>query len=538
MRFPGQLPELSSAALAPVNLSSLLSPSAHLKLVSLGKNCSRRGRTRTPIRSMLRPRKTAMNTSTPNLPEVGLSQLCNDPRIVEAQRLIRETISEFKGRITDIRPPEPELSEPYENLLSEMGDLRGGGLYYPYLGSGIGNGALVELADGSIKYDMISGIGVHICGHSHEELIESLVEAALSDTVMQGNLQQNLDSYHLCKDLLALATKTGANLDHCFLSTSGAMANENALKMLFQKKSPADRMLTFENSFSGRTMALAQLTDRPGNRDGLPETISVDYVPFFDQNDPEESTKRSVDALQKFLDRYPDRHAGMCLELIQGEGGYYSAPREYFVALFECLQQHQIPILIDEIQTFGRTSRMFAFQHLGLDEYVDLVTIGKMSQVCATFFSDDMKPRPGLISQTFTGATSSIHAARFILKQFQDGEFLGDNGRTQEIHNRFTAHFEKLHTATPDRITGPYGVGGMVAFTVFDGSPKRTKEFLNALFGAGVIAFPAGANPTRVRMLPPLLAIQNEDIDKVCEIIQSVLNQIAEPPQSAFDGLA
>src|SRR6266550_3010920 len=89
-----------------------------------------------------------------------------------------------------------------QSLFSES---RGGALYYPYLGSGIGNGALVELADGSVKYDMISGIGVHYFGHSHPMLLDAGVDAALRDTVMQGNLQQNVESVALAKTFIDLA---------------------------------------------------------------------------------------------------------------------------------------------------------------------------------------------------------------------------------------------------------------------------------------------------------------------------------------------
>ncbi len=448
-----------------------------------------------------------------------------DPRIVEARKLIREAVADHVIRIDCVRPPDHSLQESYDQLLKQFGELRGGGLYYRYLGSGLGNGALVELVDGSVKYDMISGIGVHIYGHTHIGMIDELVQAAISDTVMQGNLQQNLDSLRLCDDLVRIARSSGSGLEHCFLSTSGATANENALKMMFQKKHPADRMLTFRNSFSGRTMALAQLTDRPKNREGLPTTLSVDYIPFFDNDQPAQSTKASLAALSEHLHRYPESHAGMCLELIQGEGGYYSAPREFFIALFDVLREHDIPIWIDEVQTFGRTSRMFAFQHLELDEYVDVVTLGKMSQVCATLFTKDLKARPGLVSQTFTGATSSIRAAQFILKQFCEGNYLGENGRTLQIHNRFVQHFERLHAENPNSIRGPWGIGGMVAFTVFDGSAERTKDFLNRLFEAGVIAFPAGAEPTRVRMLPPLLVMLDKDIDAVCGLIENVLTE-------------
>ena len=454
------------------------------------------------------------------------TSLAGDPRVTAARQLIREAVTEHRNRIDGLRTANADKQVEYAELLEKLGELRGGGLYYPYLGSGLGNGSLVELLDGSVKYDMITGIGVHVAGHSDVGLIDALVQAAISDTVMQGNLQQNVDSLRLCDRLVQLATESGSELSHCFLSTSGATANENAIKMMFQARYPADRILAFNNCFAGRTMALAQLTDRPGYRDGMPTTISVDYVPFYDAGNPQSITQ-SVSALREHLTRYPKRHAGMCIELIQGEAGYYEAPREFFVALIECLREHGIPTLFDEVQTFGRTTRLFAFQHLELDEYADIVTIGKMSQVCATLFTKLYKARPGLVSQTFTGSTASIHAANYILEQLSGGEYFGRDGRIAKIHERFSEHFQSIRESHPDWISGPWGTGGMVAFTAFDGSVERTKRFLNELYDAGVITFPAGSNPMRVRMLPPLLSVQDDDIDNVCRIIAEVLEKTA-----------
>lgn len=452
--------------------------------------------------------------------------LQRDPRIEEARRLIVEAVGEHRQQIEGLRAATEDSNEAYQSLLTQMGELRGGGLYYPYLGSGLGNGALVELADGSVKYDMITGIGVHVAGHTNVELIDGQVLAAISDTVMQGNLQQNLDSLYLCDTLVHAARESGAPLAHCFLSTSGATANENAIKMMYQARFPADRLLAFQNCFAGRTLALAQLTDRPGNRDGLPTTIAVDYIPFYNADDPH-SQEKTLASLKEHLQRYPKRHAGMCVELIQGEGGYYTAPREFFVAVLELLRSHEIPVFFDEVQTFGRTSRMFAFQHLGLDEFADVVSIGKMSQVCATLFSDAYRPRPGLVSQTFTGSTSAIHAANYILGQLQQTHF-GSGGRNQQVHERFASHFEALHRQHPEWIAGPWGVGGMVALTAFGGAAEPTKLFLKQLYEAGVIAFPAGSHPMRVRMLPPLLVIRDEEIDHVCQMIGDVLRSTSE----------
>ncbi len=453
--------------------------------------------------------------------------LRSDPRVVEARRLLQDALAEHRERITAPKPPAVERQEDYAQLIQVFSRNRGGDLFFPYLGSGIGNGALVELADGSIKYDMITGIGVHVFGHSDPRLLDAGIDAALQDTVMQGNLQQGIDSTQLCEEFLKIVRGALCPLAHCFLSTSGATANENALKILFQHQYPADRMLSFANGFSGRTLATAQLTDRAKNRVGLPTVMAVDYVPFFDRNAPD-SLQRSLNRLEEHLERYPGQYAGMIMELIQGEGGYYTAPREFFMAICETLRRHDVPIWFDEIQTFGRTTKPFAFQHLRLDQYADVVTVGKMTQVCATLFRDELTPKPGLISQTFTGATSSILASLAILKELQSGDYFGSRGRLMQVHERFASHFEEIHTAVPEWISGPWGYGGMVAFQVFDGSASITKIVLDRLYHAGVLAFSAGANPTRVRMLPPFTVITDDQIDHVCGILQDVLQSVGD----------
>ena len=450
-------------------------------------------------------------------------QFTGDDRVTQAKRLILEALADYQGRLNGVRPPDADNKVAYDKLIEQFGQMRGGKLYYPYLSSGFGKGSLVELADGSVKYDFITGIGVHGWGHSHPDMIEASIDAALRDTVMQGNLQQGQASATLVKTLLEATRNQGAKLEHCFLSTSGAMANENALKMLFQKKSPASRVLAFESCFMGRTLALAQVTDKAAYRVGLPQTIAVDYVPFFDPQNPKESTERALAVLQRHLKRYPGQHAVMAFELIQGEGGYYPGDRDFFIALMDELKKNDVPILIDEVQTFGRTTQLFAFQHFGLDDYVDAVTIGKISQVCATLFTDALKPKPGLISQTFTGSTSAIFAAQRIVDGLLNGGFFGADGRIAQLHNHFVTRLKEIGNRHSGTIAGPFGLGGMIAFTPLDGQIETVKKFIAALYNASVIAFMAGANPARVRFLIPIGVVTKDDIDAVCKIIESVL---------------
>lgn len=448
-------------------------------------------------------------------------EFLQDKRIADYTKKLIEILIEHQNKIAGIHPPISTNRVRYEELIQAFSLVRGANLYYPYLGSGIGKGALVELLDGSIKYDMISGIGVHYFGHSHPELAAIAITAGLSDIIMQGNLQQNIDSVEL-SELLTNAS----GLPHCFLSSSGVMANENALKIAFQKNAPANRILAFEHCFAGRTLTFSQVTDKPAFREGLPLNVPIDYIPYYDATRPEESTKEAVIALKKVLYRYPRSHAIMVFELVQGEGGFYYGSAAFFKSIMEILKEEKIAIFADEIQTFGRTSELFAFQHFGLEEYVDISAIGKLSLACATFFTEEYQPRPALLSQTFTSSTACIRAGKWIVKKLLDGNFYGKEGRVMEIQNRFHKHLHALETEFPHLIRGPFGLGGMIAFTPFDGEQAKVVTLVKKLFEEGVITFVAGSNPTRVRMLVPVGVITNEEIDDVMSIIKKVVLEL------------
>ncbi|MDP7570464.1 MAG: aminotransferase class III-fold pyridoxal phosphate-dependent enzyme, partial [Myxococcota bacterium] len=219
----------------------------------------------------------------------------------------------------------------YERAVKEIGRRRGRPLAFPTLLAGPGCGARVRLADGTTKLDFASGIGVYGFGHGDPNLLETAAAAAACDTVFQGHLAPGGEYLRLSRALLRQA---GPRLRHCWLSVSGAMANENALKMVLQRHHPADRIVAFERGFAGRSLALSEITDKPGFREGLPLRGNVSYVPFHDAADPG-STQRTLDALDAHLDRHPGRIAAMLFELVQGEGGFHTAPPEFFRALME-----------------------------------------------------------------------------------------------------------------------------------------------------------------------------------------------------------
>lgn len=452
----------------------------------------------------------------------------HDPRLEQAKKLIQEALHDHSSKITAVKPGNPELKESYDVLLKKMAEYRGAALAYNYLGSGIGNGPFVELADGSVKYDFITGIGVHYMGHSHPGVVDAQLKGALSNTVMNGHLQQNVDTAALLELFSKEACKYGAGVKNVFLSTSGAMANENAFKVIFQKRFPAARFFSFEKCFSGRTLGMAWVTDKAAYRHGLPKTLDVDYIPFYDANDHQGSIDKAVYLMKKLLTRYPGQYAGFIMEVIQGENGSWPGHTEYFEALIKVCKENNISVLIDEVQSFGRTTELFAFQYFKLDKLVDVVSVGKNSQVCATLFNDEHKPKAGLLSQTFTGSSAQISASHYVISSIVNGGYLGENGKIQKLHVRFKANLEKIASKHPTKIKGPFGIGAMIAMTVFDGDEPKSKAFTSKLFDNGVLSFLAGGHPTaRVRFLMPVMVTEEKHIDEVCEIIEKTLSEMA-----------
>lgn len=454
--------------------------------------------------------------------------------------LVREVV-EAQSFMTGARPPLKQLAESYKACIDRSAAARGRPPLFPYVGSGVGNGPLVELADGSVKWDMINGIGVHMFGHSDPETIAAALRGALADTVQQGNLQANLDSIEISELLLKEAGRT-SRLKHCFLTNSGCMANESALKVCYQKTG-GSRVIAFNDCFMGRSVTMSQIGDNAAGRVGIPLTTLVDYIPFFDADidgGPAASIQQAVQRLQQLIARYPGQIACFVMELVQGEGGFNSAPRDFFEPLMKICREHDIAVWIDEVQTFGRTEAMFHFEQLDLGEYVDVVTIGKMSQVCACLYAADYNPRPGLLSGTFIGGSVEMQVGRRMLERLRDGGYYGAHGRIARLHDAFRQHarnFVEKHKNWFPPIPGPAGVspssaffggvGGMMRLTPFAGEKAMILKALNVLFAEGVIAFYCGHGPYHIRFLPPVGVMQPEQFKDVFEIVERALAKTA-----------
>ena len=414
-------------------------------------------------------------------------------------------------------------AKAYAKSIRELERMRGRPLIYPILTSGAGRGARVWLADGSMKLDFIGGIGVYGFGHNDAELLETAVVAAAGDVVFQGHLMPGLEELRLSK---ALLRHSGPRLKHVWLALSGAVANENALKMIFQKHAPAEKIVVFERSFHGRTIALAEMTDRPAFRDGIPLKGNALYVPFYDPDDPD-STDKTLAVLEAHLRRYPGQVAGMCFELIQGEGGFHTAPREFFVAVMSLCREAKIAVWVDEVQTFVRTGELFAFRKLALDDLVDIATAGKLLQGSATLFCKEYNPRPGLVAGTYAGSTVGMAVGAHMIERLESEGYLGPEGRIALLGGRIRRRFQSLAKRMPKAIGPCFGTGAMQAFVPWNGAPEVVSAVLKAAFDEGLILLGAGSNPGKIRML---LAVNttDEELEAGFAILEKALVRVRE----------
>ena len=459
----------------------------------------------------------------------------NAPETRSAIDAIVAGLESAQAGIDGARPPRPGGVESLAGWLERFKDSRGRPPLYPYVGSGLGRGPLVELVDGSVKWDLINGIGVHMFGHSDPGMVRAALESALEDVVMEGNLQFNSGSIRFGELLVEQASR-GSNLRHVFLTNSGAMANENALKVCQQHAAGAPRVIAFEDCFMGRTTTMAQIGDSAGGRVGIPLNVQVDYMPFHDPTLGEaESIDRAVRHLDQLVARYPGQHSCFIFELVQGEGGFRTAPREFFVPLMERCREAGIPVWDDEVQTFGRNTEMFMYDVLDLGSYVDVVAIGKMSQACAILFTEEFAPKPGLLSGTFIGSASAFHVGHAALSRLRDGGHYGPDGRIARLQEAFREHAGRLVEAHPEWFppvplpSGRHdeewfgGTGGMCRITPFGGDRERIMTCLKHLFDEGVIAFLCGHGPYHIRFLPPVGVMEPGHFGPVFEILERAM---------------
>jgi len=435
----------------------------------------------------------------------------------KTEQLINQLTKEYQKKsegITQVRPPQEEKQSFYQESLKTISALRGRPLFYPYISSGLGRGPFVQLLDGSVKLDFICGIGPHILGHSHPELIKAGIKGALEDVVMQGHLQVSEVYKELLESLTQIAGKN-SRLAQAWFCPSGSMANENALKAIRQKHKGARKILAFERAFAGRTTLMCEITDNPNIKQGLPSYEEVLRVPFSPDN-----PSLALSALKAHWMAEKDNIAVFIMELIQGDGGYFSAPRDFFTPLLDFCKEKGIAVWFDEVQSFARSGRMFAFEALDLGEYVDVCTIGKTLNLSASLWTKEYNPQPGLVSGTFSGAGVSFYSALVILKKLEE---MIETGQIEKIGRAWSQRLKDLEGE--GLLSNIQGWGLMWGVTPKKSQPQEVAQLLKRLFDKGLICFSCGQGSVkRLRFLLPAI-LESGHLDQATHILKSALKE-------------
>jgi 4-aminobutyrate aminotransferase-like enzyme len=280
--------------------------------------------------------------------------------------------------------------------------------------------------------------------------------------------------------------------------------------------------VSFKNAFAGRSTMMAELTDNPAYKQGLPEYHEVLRLPFYEKRNPQ-----TIDNTLRIMKEHVAKHEGnicaFAFEPMLGEGGYQAAPREFFLPLLDFCKERQIPVWADEVQTFSRTGELFAFETLDIGNYIDICTIAKTAQVGCTLYTEEFNPKPGLIAGTFSGTSAALSAGIEILDILETEGYLGPQGRILDIHKKFVGMLNELNEGScKGKLQDAGGMGLMVAVTPFDGQKEQVGTLLKRFFENGMIAFNCGKEPMRIRFLIPAV-IKDSDIQVAKKIIESAV---------------
>lgn len=390
--------------------------------------------------------------------------------------------------------------------------------------------------EGNRYIDLAAGIAVLNVGHNHPKVVAAVREQLehFAHTCFQVTPYEVY--LKLAERLNALAP--GSTPKKTLFLTTGAEAVENAVKIA-RYHTRRSGIVSFAGAFHGRTMMGMALTGKvaPYKAGFGPFPGDVYHIPY----PIEYHGKTEVESLQALDDLFhsdiePARIAAIIIEPVQGEGGFYAAPASFLRALRALCDQHGILLIADEVQTgFGRTGKMFAIEHAGIE--ADLITVAKslggglpISGVIGKASIMDSVP-PGGLGATYGGPPVGCAAGLAVLDVIE-GEKLCE--RAGAIGKRILAWGDKLQRST-DCVGEVRAVGAMAAIELVkmgdadQPDADLTKAIVAEALQKGVILLSCGARGNVIRFLPPLTiadALLDEALDRVRDVILGLAGNV------------
>jgi acetylornithine/N-succinyldiaminopimelate aminotransferase len=343
--------------------------------------------------------------------------------------------------------------------------------------------------------DLYGGHAVISIGHSHPNYVKAVTEQ-VSKLGFYSNAIQNPLQVELANKIEALSGCTGYEL---FLCSSGAEANENALK-LASFKTGKSRVIAFNNAFHGRTSAAVAATD---NKNIVAPINAQQQVIFLALND--------VEGVKRELEK--GDVCAVIVEFIQGVGGLDQGTAEFFEQVDLLCKANNTCFIADEVQSgYGRSGKFFAFQYYNVTPEIISIAkgMGNGFPIGGILIHPSIEAKHGMLGTTFGGNHLACAAGLAVLNTIES-EKLMDNA------NNISEYFISIAKTIP-QIKKIKGRGLMLGLE-FDfevGELRKKLIYEHHIFTGGA------SNKKLIRILPPL-TIKKEHVDHFFEALKEVL---------------
>lgn len=385
--------------------------------------------------------------------------------------------------------------------------------------------------------DWSSCVLVANAGHGRQE-----IRQALTDIIDQGLIASYVFVHEQRAQLCKMLQKLAPEPDNykVFLLSTGSEATENCIKLaktyaLSKHGANKKYIVSFGNAFHGRTMG-AQLA---GGMERL-KTWMIDRDPTFAQVPFPDGYKNEDTSFDLFLSTLNelgitgDRIAGIMSESYQGVGPDFM-PAEYAKKLEVFCREYDIALIMDEVQAgFGRTGKMFCYEHYGIRP--DLIACGKgissSLPISAVIGSDDIMSlyAPGSMTSTHSASPLPVAAAIANLKLILDENLVE---RAAAMGDILIPELDRIRKKYPDRLGCMHGKGLVAGIQVVKSGTKTpdpdtaTAINLKCLHKGLLMFAPVGIGGECLKISPPLTITEDalrESIQVFEEAIDEILN--------------
>ena len=351
--------------------------------------------------------------------------------------------------------------------------------------------------DGKEYLDLYGGHAVMSIGHAHPHYVHML-KNQLDKIGFYSNAVQNSLQKELATKLGALS---GCDEYELFLCSSGAEANENALK-LASFHNGKHRVVSFKNGFHGRTSAAVVATDNKNIVAPINAQQQVAILPLGD-----------LDAVEAELKK--GDVCAVIIEPIQGVGGLDQAETEFFQGLEKLCKENNTCLILDEVQSgFGRTGKFFGFQHHGITP--DIISMAKGMgngfPIGGILIAPHIKSKYGLLGTTFGGNHLACAASIAVLDVLEKESLIEKAQLTGE-------YFVNAAQDIPG-VKQIKGRGLMLGLEFdYEVGPLRKKLIYDKLMFTG-----GAMNKNLLRILPPL-TVQTQQIDAFITAVKELVTE-------------